>query len=205
MKQAMWLNTMSSIQPGNHAEPVYRTIYVLEPDITPPTIVLTGGATITIEQDINNPNLYEEFGATATDDRDGNLTANINISGSVNTSVAGTYQITYTVADLAGNVGTAIRTVNVNDTIAPTISLLGNNPLQIEKSQASYNDPGATASDNNLSGTTPLSASNMTGVVLTDKVGTYNVVYSFADGAGNQGYCNTHGHCGRYRQSNHYT
>lgn len=58
---------------------------------------------------------YSEPGATATDDVDGNISASIVIDNStVNTSIAGTYSVTYNVADAAGNNAiTSTRTVNV--------------------------------------------------------------------------------------------
>lgn len=60
-------------------------------DVTPPVVTLNGSANISIEY--GNP--YTELGATWTDNIDGsgNVT---NISGTVNTLLPGTYQITYT-------------------------------------------------------------------------------------------------------------
>src|SRR5690606_17895326 len=42
--------------------------------------------------------------------------------GTVNVNVPGTYQVTYTVTDSSGNTATAVRTVNVIDTVSPNIS-----------------------------------------------------------------------------------
>ena len=47
----------------------------------------------------------------------------VTASGTVDTSVAGTYTITYTATDAAGNTGTATRTVTVVDTTAPVITV----------------------------------------------------------------------------------
>ena len=47
----------------------------------------------------------------------------VTASGTVDTSVAGTYSITYTATDAAGNTGTATRTVTVVDTTAPVITV----------------------------------------------------------------------------------
>jgi hypothetical protein len=49
--------------------------------------------------------------ATATDDTDGSVT--VSATGSVDTSTVGTYTITYTARDSAGNSASEIRTVNV--------------------------------------------------------------------------------------------
>jgi len=78
-------------------------------DITPPVVTLNG----TTPQTISLQGTYTELGATATDDIDGAITPVV--SGSVNTNLAGTYIITYTATDAAGNAGTATRTVIVKN------------------------------------------------------------------------------------------
>ena len=80
------------------------------PDTTPPVITLNGSSTI----NLNVGDTYTEQGATATDNVDGNITANIVITGTVNTSAAGTYLVNYNVSDAAGNAATQVtRTVIV--------------------------------------------------------------------------------------------
>jgi hypothetical protein len=64
---------------------------------------------------------YNEQGATATDDRDGDLTSHITITGSVDTSTVGTYTITYTVSDAAGNSTLVTRSVGVTATAATSV------------------------------------------------------------------------------------
>ena len=49
----------------------------------------------------------------AHDARDGNLTAQVTVSGTVDVNVTGPYVLTYSVTDAAGNPATATRTVNV--------------------------------------------------------------------------------------------
>ena len=78
-------------------------------DSSRPKIELAGGSTITL----NVGESYSEPGFTATDDQDGDITSKVKVSGTVNTSKAGTYTITYSVSDSAGNKGTAKRTVKV--------------------------------------------------------------------------------------------
>lgn len=80
-------------------------------DTVAPVITLNGASTInlTVGDSFTDP------GATATDNVDGDLTASIVVSGSVNTSVAGTYTLNYNVSDAAGNAATQVsRTVNVD-------------------------------------------------------------------------------------------
>lgn len=85
-------------------------------DTTKPEIILNG-TDVTIK--VNET--YKDAGATAKDDVDGDLTSKIKVEikkdgkvvDKVDTSKVGTYVITYTVADAAGNVATKTRTVKV--------------------------------------------------------------------------------------------
>ena len=52
-------------------------------------------------------------GVSATDNVDGNITASIEVSGNVDTSVLGEYELTYAVTDAAGNTTTKTLTVTV--------------------------------------------------------------------------------------------
>lgn len=74
-----------------------------------PEISLRGENPMTI----NVGDEYVELGATAIDDIDGDITEKIIISGEVDAETAGTYTVTYTVTDRAGNVAEETRTVNV--------------------------------------------------------------------------------------------
>lgn len=81
-------------------------------DKAAPIIKLIGDAEVYI--DLGNQ--YEELGAEVTDNRDSDLVATI--SGSVDTTKAGLYTLTYTAADEAGNEATPIiRTVKVRPII----------------------------------------------------------------------------------------
>ncbi len=76
-----------------------------------PVITLVGDSVVSVA--LNGT--YTEQGATASDTEDGDITADIVISGdTVNTAVAGAYTINYDVQDSAGNDAvTVYRTVNV--------------------------------------------------------------------------------------------
>ena len=79
-------------------------------DTTPPVITLTGSSTI----NLTVGDTFTDPGATATDDIDGNITSSISISGSVDTSTAGTYTLSYNVSDTAGKAATEVqRTITV--------------------------------------------------------------------------------------------
>jgi len=76
-------------------------------DVTPPVITLNGEANITLEQNEN----YIEEGATAQDAVDGNVS--VSISGNVDTATVGSYTVTYTAQDSAGNEASVSREVVV--------------------------------------------------------------------------------------------
>lgn len=78
-------------------------------DIDAPVVTITGAAS----QTIFLQGTYTELNATANDEKDGAITPTI--SGTVNVNLTGTYPITYTATDAAGNVGTAERTIIVKN------------------------------------------------------------------------------------------
>ncbi|MDA7681370.1 leucine-rich repeat protein, partial [Verrucomicrobiales bacterium] len=143
----------------------YTGIYL---DPRPDTSTLEGDFEITVK-----PLPWTDAGATA----DGNET--VTASGIVDRSVAGTYTITYTATDAAGNVGTATRTVTVvaPDTTAPVITVTSGTDT-VEQG-ATWTDAGATAD-----GDETVTAS---GTVDTSAVGTYTITYTATDAAGNVG------------------
>jgi prepilin-type N-terminal cleavage/methylation domain-containing protein len=100
-------------------------------DVISPVITLLGSNPI----NINMGEVYSDPGATASDNRDGDITNKIVVSGSVNPSVPGMYTITYTVADMASNIAVATRTVNVIDNVAPTIAFTPNGNATYAKSR----------------------------------------------------------------------
>lgn len=148
-------------------------------DVTAPEIKLKGKKIVRVA--INGK--YKEKGCTAIDDCDGDLTEQVKVKGKVNTKKAGEYPVSYTVADSAGNVGRAVRTVRVTDMTAPTITLKGDEIVYVELG-AQYEDPGCEATDN-LDG--DLSALVKTGDGPdTTKGGIYEVSYSVKDSSDNE-------------------
>jgi hypothetical protein len=99
---------------GNKATEVVRTITVVAVDVTPPSIQVLGNNPVTLVEG----QTYTEYGASWLDDFDGNGTVT-DVTGSVNINTAGTYTITYSYTDAAGNTASDSRTVNVvaNDPI----------------------------------------------------------------------------------------
>ena len=90
---------------------------------------------------------YTDAGATAADVCDGDLTAGIVVDNPVDTSVAGNYVIRYNVSDSASNAADEVtRTVTVEDTVVPTLTLEGDVSVTVECGDT-YTDAGATAAD----------------------------------------------------------
>ena len=82
------------------------------PDHTAPVINLIGSSPV----NVTVGDTYSDEGATAQDDIDGNITKSIVTVNNVNTTVSGTYTVTYNVNDAAGNKATEVtRIVNVNN------------------------------------------------------------------------------------------
>ena len=84
----------------------------LASDTTAPVITLTGNQIVEVA--LNGS--YSDAGATASDDTDGTITASITTAGStIDTSVPGTYAVTYNVSDAANNAAVqVVRTVIVD-------------------------------------------------------------------------------------------
>ncbi|MFA7688886.1 MAG: DUF5011 domain-containing protein, partial [Bacilli bacterium] len=160
---------------GNTADTVTRTVIVSDPEA--PVIRLNGEREITIEVF----GTYIEEGTIVTDNYDTNLTAVI--TGEVNTSILGTYQIRYNAVDSNNNIAVEIiRTINVVDTTKPVISLNDDELIILEVLSDTYTEYGATVTDhydNNL--TEPIGGDT----VKTGVIGTYNVTYNATDNSGN--------------------
>jgi len=88
-----------------------RTINVV--DTEEPVIKLNGESEISLYVG----DTYQELGAIAIDNYDGDMTSDIIISGNVNTSNVGTYEIVYSVKDSSGNENSIVRKVIVNKKI----------------------------------------------------------------------------------------
>lgn len=74
-----------------------------------PVITLHGKTVISLYEG----ETYYDPGYSAFDSLGTNITANVNVSGNVNTSVVGTYYVTYKVTDRYGNSNAATRTIYV--------------------------------------------------------------------------------------------
>lgn len=161
---------------GNTTTVVRDIVYK---DVVYPVIELTEGTAI----DANVGDEYVDPGYLATDDVDGDITAKVQVSGTVDTSVPGTYTLTYSVSDGYQNTTSVDRVVTVKDIAPPVLTLEGNSICYLKLGET-YTESGCSASDA-VDGTVSVTTS---GSVDTSKCGVYKINYSASDNSGNTGY-----------------
>lgn len=141
--------------------------------------ILNVGGQPSVNLECGDP--YTAPAATANDNRDGNLTAQIQVTGSVDNQVPDTYVLSYSVSDTAGNTATVTREVIVADSLKPEIGIVEDNPANVILGSA-YTDAGATATDKCDGDLTDDIVT--TGSVNPNAVGTYFMYYNVTDSAG---------------------
>jgi hypothetical protein len=109
---------------GNAADEVTRTVTVV--DTTKPVITLEGNATIRHRVWRS----YLDPGARASDTLDGNLTSKISTTNPVDVSIPGSYEVSYSVSDAAGNAATVVTRSVVVLNEAPSNLLLSNASIE---------------------------------------------------------------------------
>ncbi len=153
-------------------------------DTVAPTITLNGDSPMTVECGSS----YHEPGASVDDNCCVDAGDLVIDSSSVNTSLVGSYTVTYDMEDCAQNAAQQVtRTVIVADTTSPTITLLGDDPVSILEG-GTYTEAGATVSD-----ACPgcVDAGDLiidSSAVDASTPGTYSVTYDIVDCHGNAGH-----------------
>ena len=107
------------------------------------------------------------------------LTNAVTSTGSVNTNSPGSYPLTYSTTNYLGSIGTATRTVVVQDTLSPVVTVLGSNPLT-NFINVPFVDPGATNLDT-CGGSVAMTTNSTVNVAVG---GTYAVSYIATDSSG---------------------
>ena len=169
--------TYTASDNNNNTATATRTVIV---DGTAPAITLNGGTSVQHEKGA----AYTDAGADALDTVDGAVTVTDDSASVVNINTEGTYTVTYTATDRAGNTATATRSVTVVDTTIPIISLIGDATVYHKQGEV-YTDDGATAKD--TIGSTDIDLTNnivVTSTVNINTEGTYTVKYNVNDTAG---------------------
>jgi endo-1,4-beta-xylanase len=142
----------------------------------PPPVITANGA---LDTTLECATPYVDAGATAQDMCQGAVA--VTTSSNVNASAVGTYTVGYDAVDAAGShAAPVVRTVQVVDTTAPVLTVLGPNPAAVECT-AAFTDPGATASDS-CAGMVPVATM---GVVDVTTPGNYALGYTATDPSGN--------------------
>ena len=117
----------------------------------------------------------------ATDAVDGDLTGSISATGTVDSSVVGTYPVTYSVSDSSGNAAQFVVSFRVVDWDYPIITLSGSTNVLVETG-GSFTDPGATAIDPIIN--TPLPVRTRAYFGDTEATGVYHIQYYATDANG---------------------
>jgi hypothetical protein len=105
-------------------------------------------------------------------------------TGSPNISVPGSYFIQVVLCDPLNNCTPPRQVqIDVQDTISPVVSLLGQNPLIVDVYNQNYADPGVNASDNYYSESSLIRI--VDNKVDVNKLGTYTITYTVRDGSNN--------------------
>ncbi|MBT8448215.1 MAG: DUF5011 domain-containing protein, partial [Gammaproteobacteria bacterium] len=97
--------TYSATDAAGNSASADRTVTVA--DTTPPAVTLTGESLIVLTEG----DTFTDPGATADDLVDGNVA--VTTSGTVDTNTPADYILTYSATDLAGNTGSATRTIRI--------------------------------------------------------------------------------------------
>ncbi|MDL3984682.1 DUF5011 domain-containing protein [Shewanella xiamenensis] len=120
-------------------------------------------------------------GVSAYDAEDKDLTADIQVTGDVNTQQLGLYPLTYKVTDSDNNTTEQVRTVEVYNT-KPELSGIHNTSITVS---APF-DPMAGVSATDAEDGDLTHSIRIEGEVNSDRIGQYELVYSVTDSAGEQ-------------------
>ncbi|URN95416.1 MAG: S-layer homology domain-containing protein [Candidatus Pristimantibacillus lignocellulolyticus] len=99
-------------------EKTFTVLVIADP--VKPVIALNGSSNVIVEQG----QVYVEQGVQAIDNKDGNITENVVMSGFIDTKTIGVYTLVYTVSDKAGNMTQVVRTVTVVKPFIPASTII---------------------------------------------------------------------------------
>ena len=150
------------------------------------TVTLNGDAEMTLECNVD---AWSDPGATATDG-DGNPLEVVTYNSGHDAygpgpqvGAVGSYSVQYAAHDANWNTASAVRTVNVVDTRAPTLTLI-NGDVVTHPCGSNYDYAKDFAATDECDGN-QAAAVTRTGDVNGWVEGSYTVVYSLSDGSGN--------------------
>ncbi|RRQ21050.1 S8 family peptidase [Thiohalobacter thiocyanaticus] len=146
------------------------------PDTQPPVVTAPAAVTVEATGALTGVTLGS---ASAHDDIDGNLNAVPDTTGPF---PVGSHSVTWTATDSAGNTGSAIQSVTVQDTTAPEVQAPADLTVQSTGDAVAVDLGSASASDR-VDGSLSASADNIGPFAL----GTHTVTWTATDAAGNSG------------------
>jgi len=153
---------------------ISRTVEVV--DVTGPDIELNGDE-LTIVSSIDD---YEEPGVVAIDNCDGDVTDTV--TSEMEQINDYTWEVTYSAVDELGNVGTAVREIQLHDDVQPEIELNGSENMVVDR-YTEFEDPGVTATDNHDGDISE--DVTVSGYVDVYRTGEFTLTYTATDSSGN--------------------
>jgi hypothetical protein len=137
--ESITVSTLRSQQSGtNVVNSVVDSVTLKKADVVAPQLTVPADSSIEIDAAFD-----PLTGASATDAVDGDVTGAIEIDGTVDTGQLGTYPLTYSVSDAAGNTATATRVVTVTEgTLVPGAPATIAGPKDVEVGTTLTASPG---------------------------------------------------------------
>ena len=177
----VYMVTYSVSDASNNLATAVLRVAVIDPRI--PVLALNGPNPLVVEACLSLPS--DLGAAVATLGLGGDLTSDVQSNyTSLHVDSQGTFFVLYQVKNVQGFTGTAIRKVVIKDTTAPVLTLFGNLTITLEAKQQSFNDPGYAAIDS-CDGNITQQVVVESGRLAFGAIGTYTVLYSVRDQAGN--------------------
>ncbi|SJZ51187.1 Chitinase [Pilibacter termitis] len=183
-KSGQYELTYSVTDSANNTTTVKRVITVKEKVVAPnekPVFTGVSNKTITVGDNFNALS-----GVKATDKEDGDITSKISVTGTVDTTKSGQYELTYSVTDSANNTTTVKRVITVKEKVVapnekPVFTGMSNKTITVGDNFNALS--GVKATDKEDGDIT--SKISVTGTVDTTKSGQYELTYSVTDSAKN--------------------
>lgn len=172
---------------GNKAVTLIRYISVV--DTTPPVIELKPNSDGDINFYVEVFSEYNEPGWSVSDIYDDyhGLEVVVTTTHNIKLDKLNTYTVTYIATDTNGNVSDPVyREITVRDTVAPILTLIGDDYITLERGMTRYAEYGATAKDN-YDGVIDPSNIVITGAPTGNEYGEFEVKYCAKDSSGNEG------------------
>ena len=169
-------NLTYTVYEDTRATTISRDVIII--DTIPPNLIIPENRTITVEE-VNFFNSME--GVLVTDNSQEKI--DVQVSGNLS-RIPGIYTLTYTAKDSSGNTTKKTRKITVIDNNAPIITIIGDNPLNINVGNP-FVDLGAKATDNVDGDLTNNIV--VTGTVNINIPGKYEIIYTVVDSSNNIG------------------